>query len=100
MPEGGTLTILTLHDSDAIRIDVVDTGVGIPTEDMNRLFEPFFTTKSQGTGLGLANAKRVFEEHGGRVQINSVVGSGTTVSLWMPLSTIKSQGAENREKSP
>ena len=100
MPEGGTLTILTLHDSDAIRIDVVDTGVGIPTEDMNRLFEPFFTTKSQGTGLGLANAKRVFEEHGGRVQINSVVGRGTTVSLWMPLSTIKSQGAENREKSP
>lgn len=100
MPEGGTLTILTLHDSDAIRIDVVDTGVGIAPEDMNRLFEPFFTTKSQGTGLGLANAKRVFEEHGGDIQINSVVGSGTTVSLWMPLSTVKSQGSVNRDESP
>ena len=97
MPEGGTLTILTLHDSDAIRIDVVDTGVGIAPEDMNRLFEPFFTTKSQGTGLGLANAKRVFEEHGGDIQINSVVGSGTTVSLRIPLTNNKSQAAENRE---
>ncbi len=100
MPEGGTLTIQTLQDSDAIRINVVDTGVGITPEDMNRLFEPFFTTKSQGTGLGLANAKRVFEEHGGGIQINSAAGSGTTVSLWMPFSTVKTQGAESLEKSP
>ena len=97
MPEGGSLTILTLEESDAIRIDVADTGVGIPPEDLNRLFEPFFTTKSQGTGLGLANAKRVFEQHGGDIQIKSVVGSGTTVSLRIPLTNNKSQAAENRE---
>lgn len=87
MPDGGTLTIRTLQESDAIRIDVVDSGIGIPPEDFDRLFEPFFTKKSQGTGLGLANAKRVFEQHGGDIQIQSVVGTGTTVSLRMPLAT-------------
>jgi signal transduction histidine kinase len=85
MPEGGTLEILTLRGSDKVRIDVVDTGVGIPPEDLNRLFEPFFTTKSQGTGLGLANAKRVLEQHGGDIRSKSVVGQGTTMSLWLPL---------------
>ncbi len=87
MPEGGTLEILTLRGSDKVRIDVVDTGVGIPPEDFNRLFEPFFTTKSQGTGLGLANAKRVLEQHGGDIRSKSVVGQETTMSLWLPLSS-------------
>jgi signal transduction histidine kinase len=85
MPDGGTLEILTLQGSDKVRIDVVDTGIGIPPEDLNRLFEPFFTTKSQGTGLGLANAKRVLEQHGGDIRSKSVVGQGTTMSLWLPL---------------
>jgi signal transduction histidine kinase len=87
MPDGGTLEILTLQGSDKVRIDVVDTGIGIPPEDLNRLFEPFFTTKSQGTGLGLANAKRVLEQHGGDIQSKSAVGQGTTMSLWLPLSS-------------
>ena len=87
MPEGGTLEIVTLHGADKVRINVVDTGVGIPPEDLNQLFEPFFTTKSQGTGLGLANAKRVLEQHGGDIRSKSVVGQGTTMSLWLPLSS-------------
>ena len=86
MPEGGTLEIVTLRGSNKVRIDVVDTGVGIPPEELNRLFEPFFTTKSQGTGLGLVNAKRVLEQHGGDIRSKSVVGQGTTMSLWLPLS--------------
>ena len=81
MPEGGTLEIVTLQGADKVRIDVGDTGTGIPPEDLNQLFEPFFTTKSQGTGLGLANAKRVLEQHGGDIQGKSVVGQGTTISL-------------------
>ncbi len=88
MPDGGTLDLLTLQDSDGVRIDVADTGVGIPPEDLNRLFEPFFTTKSQGTGLGLANAKRILEQHGGDIRIKSIIGQGTTVSLWLPLPTV------------
>lgn len=87
MPEGGTLEIVTLREAERVRIDVVDTGIGIPQEDLNRLFEPFFTTKAQGTGLGLANAKRVLEQHGGDIQSKSVVGHGTTMSLWLPLSS-------------
>ena len=85
MPDGGRLEILTLQDSDRVRIDVVDSGVGIPAEDLDRLFEPFFTTKSQGTGLGLANAKRVLEQHSGDIQIKSIVGEGTATSLWLLL---------------
>ena len=87
MPEGGILEIVTLQGADKVRIDVVDTGIGIPPEDLNQLFEPFFTTKSQGTGLGLANAKRVLEQHGGDIQGKSVVEQGTTISLWLPLSS-------------
>ena len=97
MPDGGILKIVTMRDSDDVRIDVADTGGGIPPEDLNRLFEPFFTTKPQGTGLGLVNAKRVFEQHGGDIKFKSVVGSGTTVSLRMPLTINKTQGVEDRE---
>jgi signal transduction histidine kinase len=74
---------------DKARIDVVDTGMGIPSEHLERLFEPFFTTKPQGTGLGLANAKRALEQHGGEIRLESTVGKGTTVSLWLPLSMVK-----------
>ena len=96
MSEGGTLEILTLLDSDKVRIDVVDTGIGFPPEDLNRLFEPFFTTKSQGTGLGLANAKRILEQHGGDIQGESVVEQGTTISLWLPLSS-KSSSSNSKK---
>ena len=83
--EGGTVEVLTSRDSDQVRVDVIDTGVGIPSEDLERLFEPFFTTKVQGMGLGLANAKRILERHGGAIKITSTVEKGTTVSLWLSL---------------
>ncbi len=85
MPQGGVLTVSVVLDEDRIGIKVVDTGIGIPPEDLAQLFEPFFTKKTRGTGLGLANVKRIFEEHGGSVEIKSTVGEGTEVSLWMPL---------------
>ena len=66
-------------------IKIVDTGVGIPPEDLEHLFEPFFTRKTRGTGLGLANVKRILEEHGGSVEIESIPGEGTQVSLWLPV---------------
>ena len=85
MPQGGVLKISTILDEDRVGIKVVDTGVGIPEEDLAHLFEPFFTKKTRGTGLGLANVKRILEEHGGSVEIESVLGEGTEVSLWLPL---------------
>ena len=85
MPQGGTLTVSTLQQNDRVNIKVIDTGIGISDEDIEHLFEPFFTRKTKGTGLGLANVKRIVEEHAGTVQIDSVQGEGTTVSLLLPL---------------
>ena len=83
MPQGGTLTISTFQQNEKVCIKVIDTGIGIPDADIEHLFEPFFTRKTKGTGLGLSNVKRIVEEHGGVVEIESVPGEGTTVSLWL-----------------
>ncbi len=85
MPRGGTLTVAIVKKSDSMGIKVADTGVGIPAEERAHLFEPFFTRKAKGTGLGLANVKRVLEEHGGNVEIESTIGKGTTVLMWLPI---------------
>ncbi len=86
MPQGGVLKVSTIIDENkSVGIKVADTGIGIRKEDLVHLFEPFFTGKTRGTGLGLANVKRILEGHGGRVDIESVLGEGTEVSLWLPL---------------
>ena len=83
MPQGGELRVSTFTKAGRICIKVMDTGVGIPEEDLERIFEPFFTRKTKGTGLGLANVKRILEEHGGDVEIESRLGTGTTVLIWL-----------------
>lgn len=82
MPQGGILTVATSQIDDKVCIKVTDTGIGISEKDIEHLFEPFFTRKAKGTGLGLANVKRIVEEHGGTVEIESVPGEGTKVLLW------------------
>lgn len=67
-----------------VRIDISDTGEGIPSEDIPRVFTPFFTTKETGTGLGLAGVDRVMKTHGGLARVESRVGEGTTLSLFLP----------------
>ena len=69
-----------------VRLDVADTGAGIPAETLPRVFEPFFTTKApgRGTGLGLAQVYGLVLQHEGRVDIRSAVGEGTTVTVWLP----------------
>ena len=85
MSEGGTVEVETSRHEDRVRVDVLDTGVGITSENLEQLFEPFFTTKVQGSGLGLANTRRILEQHGGGVTIESAEGEGTRVSFWLPL---------------
>jgi PAS domain S-box-containing protein len=92
MPRGGTLTVSIdeeqVRDTSYVRIQVQDTGQGIEAENVNRIFEPFFTTKLllKGTGLGLSITKKVVEEHGGFIRVDSEVGTGTTFSLYFPRS--------------
>jgi PAS domain S-box-containing protein len=92
MPHGGTLTVRSRPDTleggkAAVRIEVADTGVGIPAQYLSKVFDPFFSTKEegQGTGLGLAICRRVVEEHCGTIQIVSEKGKGTTVIFVLPV---------------
>ncbi len=89
MPDGGRCSIITqvLRNADVCWVEVVvsDTGIGIKQEDLLHLFEPFHTTKTNGTGLGLAIAYRIMQDHGGTIRISSVLGSGTTVVVQLPV---------------
>jgi PAS domain S-box-containing protein len=87
MTREGTLTIGLDADDSWLTIVVEDTGSGISPEARRRIFEPFFTTKARGTGLGLAVARRVIEEHGGTIEVTSQPGQGTTFIVRLPLST-------------
>jgi PAS domain S-box-containing protein len=90
MPEGGTITLSAenVPDENAVCISVTDTGEGIPAELMPRVFEPFFTTKpvGKGTGLGLSQIHGFAAQTGGRADIRSNPGEGTTLSLMLPRS--------------
>jgi PAS domain S-box-containing protein len=85
MTTGGTLTLQTGESDDGVWVSVADTGQGIPTEQIAHIFEPFYTTKKKGTGLGLMIVQRIVRLHGGRIEVDSRVGSGTTFRIWLPL---------------
>jgi two-component system, sporulation sensor kinase E len=85
MTKGGTLTLQTGEGSEGVWLSVADTGGGIPQEQINRIFEPFFTTKKKGSGLGLMIVQRIIRAHDGRIELESLVGRGTTFRIWLPL---------------
>jgi len=84
---GGVLTIRSSSAGDTIRVEVADTGPGIPASILNKIFDPFFTTKQpgQGTGLGLSICFGIVEEHAGRIRAASTVGEGTTFTIELPV---------------
>lgn len=90
MPSGGVLTIGLRRDTEcllgipAVRITVVDSGVGIDPAYRSRIFDPFFTTKDDGTGLGLAIVHAIIDAHRGRIDIESTVGQGTSITIVLP----------------
>jgi signal transduction histidine kinase/ActR/RegA family two-component response regulator/PAS domain-containing protein len=84
MPEGGAIEIKSIDLGNEVRIEIRDTGVGIPQQYMENIFEPFFTTRGNGTGLGLSISNRIVQNHGGRLELVSKEGSGTTVSILFP----------------
>lgn len=89
LEDRGTITIRTgVEGDDQVWIEITDTGKGIAEEHLNRLFEPFFTTKpvGKGTGLGLALSYGIIEKHGGRIEVESTVGAGSTFRIRLPVS--------------
>ncbi|HEX9885015.1 MAG TPA: ATP-binding protein [Longimicrobiales bacterium] len=86
MREGGTLTVRLRGGPMDVRVEVRDTGVGIPPDVQPQIFEPFFSTKDNeaGVGLGLAVVYGILHRHGGFIEVESEVGTGTTFHIWLP----------------
>jgi signal transduction histidine kinase len=86
MREGGKIKVRSFQNEEQNIIEIMDTGIGIPAENLPHLFEPFRTTKKEGTGLGLFMVKKIIEEvHGGKIEVESKVGVGTTVRILLPI---------------
>ncbi len=87
MSDGGTLRVNLSRSQGTAAISVQDTGMGIPPENINRIFDPFFTTKpeGEGTGLGLSVSYGIVSKHNGHIQVESVVGEGTTFTILLPI---------------
>jgi two-component system NtrC family sensor kinase len=88
MPHGGELEISTYRSAGGKHIcaGLKDNGVGIPEENLNRIFDPFYTTKPEGTGLGLSISYGIIENNGGKIEVKSRAGEGTTFTVMLPVS--------------
>ena len=85
--DGGRVTVTTRAAGGSVEVSVEDTGTGMPKEVLDKLFKVFFTTKgSKGTGLGLPTTRKIVEEHGGRLDVRSEEGAGTTFVVTLPVS--------------
>lgn len=101
MPIGGKITISAenlilkrkehafLPEGKYVKVSICDSGIGIPKEILNRIFDPFFTTKQKGSGLGLAISYSIISRHGGSIDVESIVGKGSTFHIILPASTEK-----------
>ncbi len=107
MPNGGTITVsvrnvlapsgrvpVLLPDGRWVEISVTDTGIGIDKEHMSRIFDPYFSTKPTGTGLGLSTTYAIVRKHDGHIDVKSMLGKGTEVSIYLPASDRKPAAAK------
>ncbi len=107
MPGGGGLQVgaRLVEGGDAVEVEFRDEGIGIPKRLLNRVFEPYFSTKQDGSGLGLAVVHSIVSKHNGSVEIDSTPGSGTTVTVRLPVAEgdvayEKADGGSNRAEAP
>jgi signal transduction histidine kinase len=87
MPAGGALQVRTSRNGTMAEIEVSDSGIGIPAEQLENVFNPFFTTKPRGVGLGLAMVSKFIDSHGGKVTVSSRAGEGSTFRIRLPMET-------------
>jgi len=85
MPDGGDLDIQIRPGIDSIEIDIIDNGMSMPKKVLEKIFNPFFTTKPNGTGVGLSVSLKIIEDHGGNIDVKSIEGKGTVISLTLPV---------------
>ncbi len=109
MPEGGFIDIITanctlpesnssaLPAGDYVKISISDHGIGISPEYLTKIFDPYFTTKKRGTGLGLTTAYSIIKNHGGKIEVSSQVGEGTTFTIYLPAAQMITQPPEKLE---
>ncbi len=98
MPKGGTIRISTensnltseaaipLQEGKYVKIVIQDEGIGIAEEDLKNVFDPYFTTKEMGRGLGLSTTYSIINNHGGHISVESIIGTGTTFTIYLPAS--------------
>jgi len=88
MPGGGHLTLMGRNSEDGqwIHISIQDSGIGISSENINKLFDPFYSTKEGGIGLGLSITHRIIDQHHGKIEVESALGKGTLFTIWLPIS--------------
>jgi two-component system NtrC family sensor kinase len=101
-PGGGGVKVATRRSEGSIHIVVCDTGGGIPEEHLAQIFDPFFTTKEagRGVGLGLSVVHGIVEAHGGAIEVESAVGSGSTFEVTLPVSGVAAEQAAVEEARP
>jgi len=103
---GGTVTLSGTPEARdgraGVELVIADTGAGIPQSVLPRIFDPFFTTKpvGQGTGIGLALTRQAVEGHGGRIDVETAEGRGTTMRLWLPLDRAGEPAAAAKPRVP
>jgi len=89
----GKIEVTVEHKGPTAVIEVADNGRGIAPDHLPNIFRPFYTTKGDGTGLGLSLARRIVEDHHGRIDVTSLVGQGTTFTVVLPLRRISAPTA-------
>jgi two-component system NtrC family sensor kinase len=108
MRDGGSLVIATRVSSDGdsnssrrcVQVEIRDTGIGIPEENLERIFDPFFTNKEGGSGLGLAISHQIIQEHGGRILVRSKIKEGTSFFVNLPLEKSPAGAGEEPLRTP
>ncbi|MGE6376268.1 PAS domain S-box protein [Peribacillus muralis] len=99
MPDGGIIKVKAERKEETVQISIIDTGMGMPPEQIRRLGEPFFTTKESGNGLGLMISFKIIENHLGKVLIESEVNKGTIFNIVLPIKRVEAICKGSKEKT-